>query len=283
MQQNIEIPISYGVLRGLEFNPRASQKVLAVHGWLDNGASFQPLAKFLGDTHLVAVDLPGHGLSDHRAPGVTYHLVDFVMDVLEASRHLDWPRFHLVGHSLGAGISSLLSVTAPECLLSLTLIDGIGPISGREGDAVERLQRAWRARQTPDNRPPRAWPSIEAAVRARLAATPMQPECARLIVTRNLVQTEQGFRWRTDRRVGFPSPVYLSEALVLEFLRSIGVPVQLVRAAQGILPELPFAPDRIAAIAGLRLHDLAGFHHVHMDDPETVARRILPLIEENSG
>ena len=31
--------------------------------------------------HLVALDMPGHGLSSHRPPGVNYHFVDYVTDV----------------------------------------------------------------------------------------------------------------------------------------------------------------------------------------------------------
>ena len=40
--------------------------LIALHGWLDNGASFLPLAPYLADFHLVCVDLPGHGHSDHK-------------------------------------------------------------------------------------------------------------------------------------------------------------------------------------------------------------------------
>ncbi len=36
-------------------------KVLALHGWLDNAASFLPLAAQLPTLDLVMVDLPGHG------------------------------------------------------------------------------------------------------------------------------------------------------------------------------------------------------------------------------
>ena len=29
----------------------------------------------------MALDMPGHGLSSHRPPGVNYHFVDYVTDV----------------------------------------------------------------------------------------------------------------------------------------------------------------------------------------------------------
>ena len=41
--------------------------VLALHGWLDNANSFDALASQLPGVHLIAVDLPGHGLSGSQS------------------------------------------------------------------------------------------------------------------------------------------------------------------------------------------------------------------------
>jgi len=49
-------------------------RLLALHGWLDNAASFDRLAPLLCEHfHIVALDLPGHGRSGHRPPGTWYH------------------------------------------------------------------------------------------------------------------------------------------------------------------------------------------------------------------
>ena len=39
--------------------------VIGLHGWLDNAATFDHIAPALKGVQLVALDLPGHGLSDH--------------------------------------------------------------------------------------------------------------------------------------------------------------------------------------------------------------------------
>ena len=41
--------------------------VIALHGWLDNAASFNALAPLLKDVYVIALDLPGHGHSDAMA------------------------------------------------------------------------------------------------------------------------------------------------------------------------------------------------------------------------
>jgi len=52
--------------------PKTTIRILALHGWLDNCRSFHYLAPRLiekfqpGEAELVAIDLPGHGLSSHR-------------------------------------------------------------------------------------------------------------------------------------------------------------------------------------------------------------------------
>ena len=99
-------------LAALRWHAGAPRRVLALHGWLDNAASFAGLAPRLDGCDTVALDLPGHGRSDHRPPGVHYHFVDFIPDVLAAADYLGWSQFALLGHSLGAGIGCFTAAVA---------------------------------------------------------------------------------------------------------------------------------------------------------------------------
>ena len=115
------------------------EPVLALHGWLDNAASYIPLAS-QWQRPMVALDFSGHGHSDHRPDGVVTHLVDHVRDVLAVADQLGWQRFTLVGHSMGAGIACLFAAAFPERISRLVLIEGLGPPStpgevGRQAQA----------------------------------------------------------------------------------------------------------------------------------------------------
>jgi len=116
--QPFELEVGGTRVAGLR-NSGDGPRVLALHGWLDNAASFVPLAPHLASLQLVAIDLPGHGHSAHLPAGASYTTAAAICHVLDVADALGWDRFSLLGHSMGAGI-------ATSCLssgLQVTLVD----------------------------------------------------------------------------------------------------------------------------------------------------------------
>mgnify|MGYP006388282055 CR=1 FL=1 len=70
------VPLQWQVnnlqLAGLSWGEPGEKPLLALHGWLDNAASFIPLLPLLEKYHVVALDFAGHGGSEHRAAGYDY-------------------------------------------------------------------------------------------------------------------------------------------------------------------------------------------------------------------
>ena len=130
--QEIVLDVSGRRIAARVWGPADGRRILALHGWLDNAASFDRLAPLLEGARIVAVDLPGHGLSEHAPKGCSYHFFDWPADVLAITKALGWFEFDLMGHSMGAGIASLTPALAGGSVKRLILIEGIGPLSRLE-------------------------------------------------------------------------------------------------------------------------------------------------------
>jgi pyruvate dehydrogenase E2 component (dihydrolipoamide acetyltransferase) len=107
--------------------------VVLLHGFGGSGAVWHELAARLGNhATVLAHDVPGHGESlEHPAAGSPGKCADAIRaDLGERG----YQRFHLVGHSMGGAIATLMTLAAPDQVASLTLLapGGFGPeINGR--------------------------------------------------------------------------------------------------------------------------------------------------------
>ncbi len=270
---------------GLELAARAhgppdGVPVLALHGWLDNAATFEPLAPWLDGIRLVALDLTGHGHSDHRPRGCRYHLVDYVDDVLGAADALGWQRFTLLGHSLGGAVATLAAAARPERVDRLALVEALGPLSEAAEALPARLARAVQGRAASRaDRGPRTYTRIEEAIDARRRAGDLDVASARLLVERATASAAGGVRWRSDPRLREPSPQRFTEEQVLAVLAAIRAPTGVVCADHGLLPrDHPDVQQRLASIADVAVHECPGNHHLHMADPGPVATVIGPFV-----
>lgn len=245
--------------------------VLALHGWLDNAASFDALGQVLDGVQLVALELAGHGLSQHRPPGSAYHFVDNIPDVLAAADALGWERFTLLGHSMGAAVASFTAAAMPERIEQLWLIEGLGPVSGSPAHEPERLHRYLRQHASQEKRRTRRYPSLEEAAARRASNGDLSLELALRLAERGTESVEEGLAWRHDPRLTFTSPHYYSEEQVLAVLGAIAVPAGLVIAEQGLLVSRSTTAGRCAAVTGLEVVRLPGGHHLHMEDATAMA------------
>ena len=258
----------------------ARPRLLALHGWLDNAASFDRLAPLLcGHFHIVALDLPGHGRSDHRPAGTWYHYIDYLDDVLAAAAALRWERFGLLGHSLGGTVASVLAAVVPERIERLLLIEALGPLAGDPAQALAQLQRALHQRAALQEKNLRVFADADEAAQARVRANDLSLEAARVLVSRSLKAVDGGFVWSSDPRLTLASPQRFAEAQVLVLLEGIRAPAQLILAD----PPPVFLPPalidaRVARVPDLEVVRIPGHHHLHLEDPEPVARAMLEFV-----
>lgn len=266
------LPVAGTRVAGLRSTPAVSTRVLALHGWLDNAASFVPLAAALPGLDLVAIDLPGHGHSSHMPPGTQYNTPGAICHVLDVADALGWERFTLLGHSMGAGIASLTAAAAPERVERLIAIEALGGLRGPEDETAQRLREHVRAVRALPSKKLRVFSDLAAPVRARMMANQLSEPCARLLVERGVMPVEGGYSWCSDQRLMLPTAMRLSEAQIDNLLAAIECPTQVIYAtpAQSYYPE-PLRSGRIKLLRDGRLDVFPGTHHLHMEHPALVA------------
>ncbi len=271
----IELRTPTLTLAARRWHAGAPTRVLALHGWLDNAASFDALAPLLPDCDIVALDLPGHGRSAHRAPGAWYHFMDYGSDVLAAADALGWERFTVLGHSLGGAIASVFAAGAPERVEALWLIEALGPISTPAARVVDNLRQALRDRVNLAGKSLRVFATREQAMSARRQAGELSEVAARRLIDRGTREVDGGFVWSSDPRLTLTSMIRLTEDQVSAYLAGIECPT-LVIAADPAPPWISSEAmaKRCAQVRDARLVILPGTHHLHLEDPEPVARAI---------
>ena len=271
----LSLQIAGGTIAGLRSGTPGARRVLALHGWLDNAASFVPLAGHLEGVELVAPDLPGHGRSFHLAAGADYSFAGAVNTVLEIADALEWETFSLLGHSMGAGIASMVAAGCPERIERLLAIEALGALPEPAGRTAERLREAVAANRQVDKRPLRVFADHAPAIRARMAANALGEASARLLVERGLKEVDGGFSWSSDPRLTLPTMVRMTPEQVDDLVAGIACPTRVIYAdpPQPYLPE-PDRSRRARLLPQGELVVIMGGHHLHMEQPAEVAAAI---------
>ncbi len=268
----IELNISGLSIACKSWGSPTNPPIIALHGWLDNANSFDPIAYYLqNDYYLIAVDLPGHGHSSHLPEGSNYHFIDGLFIIVEIINALKLEKVHLLGHSLGACLSSIVAGIAPERFLSLSLIEGLGPFTHPAETAWTQLSQYRNYLTQEKIKKPKGYSQFDRATLARALKGYVSLEIAKILCERGLIKKRGLFYWRHDRRLLAPSPLQMTEEQVLSCLRKINVKTYLFWASEGFSFNYELIQKRIKAVQNLQLERMEGGHHIHMEKPEAIA------------
>jgi pimeloyl-ACP methyl ester carboxylesterase len=250
--------------------PADAIPIIALHGWRDNAATFEKLGPLLPSLRIVAIDMPGHGLSSWRDADGEYYIWSYLEEVLAVADALGLQRFSLLGHSMGGAIAALLAGLLPGRVDKLALLDAVGPLATAPEEAPGQLQRALEQAKASNRR--HHYSSFEAAVAAR-AAKGLGMEAATLLGRRGIAQDEKGWYWTLDPRLSRANQLSLTEAHTEVLLRRIECPVLLIAAPDYWPDRREWFERRCAYFRTLRRVDLPGHHHQHLEGqvPEVAA------------
>ena len=240
--------------------------VIALHGWLDNAASFDRLAPVLSGYRIIALDFAGHGYSAHRPAGVRYHELDNVDDVIALADALDLEHFILLAHSWGAGIATYTAGTFPERISKLMLVEGIGSNTSHPNEAPSILRKAVEGLKKADAKRKPVYETRDEAIRARSQAhAGISVDAATQLCSRGLQPVHGGFSWRSDPRLKMSSAIRPTEEMMTAYLQRLTMPVLMICGRHSLLATDPTLQLRADEIPDCRSILLDGNHHLHLE------------------
>jgi len=103
----------------------SSEPILFLHGWAVGTQPYQEILNVLCQRYkVIAPELPGFGKSSKSKLNWDYN--DYANFLIAFLKILNIKKIHLIGHSLGGGISVTLAASMPTFVQSLILVDSTG-------------------------------------------------------------------------------------------------------------------------------------------------------------
>lgn len=288
--EQIEIDIGWGTLRG-KARGSGPRLILGLHGWLDNANTFDLIAPLLPkNVRFLSLDLPGHGLSDHFPPGFIYDPRGYVGAVKKAMIAIDWKKFILLGHSMGAAIGILYTSIFQEDVEAFISIDIIKPWSSAPDEYASQLKKYFF--QYFDNENKAALPALiyqyEELVKKTIEGSKsLDDRGARILLQRGARRTEngEGFILTRDLRAKAYFVGFISLEAWLELAKSITCPLLFIKAKEGHYYETSDLYETMLKAfkqdcKHCCYHEISGKHHIHLTHADTVGVFIKTFLEE---
>jgi len=287
MLKEMRFQLKHTSLAGLEWQSPHSTELLsavALHGWLDNAATFCELFPKMDNMTITSLDLAGHGFSEHRPIGAFYHLWDYALDVIEFLQTQNQSVW-LIGHSMGGTVAMLVAALAPDKVRGLIMLDNIGPITEEPETRVATMQRAVQRMSKFKQNNGTRYKAQEDMITARMDGfTKLGYFASSTLVQRGAYKENDHWVWRHDGKLAFPSPYRMDEESVYSFINKVVCPTFVLIANDGIYKEkADFVESRAKHFSWVKLKWIDGGHHFHLepDTSQRVAEEIRHFIDHN--
>ncbi len=265
--------------------------LLALHGWMDVGASFQfmvdALARAEGEQRCIAApDWRGFGCSSPGG-GDSYWFPDYLgdldalIDALSPTQPVD-----LLGHSMGGNVVMSYAGVRPERVRRLVNLEGFGLPAAPPQQAPKRLLQWLDELKKPAAL--RDYPDAAAVAERLVKTNPRLPADKAAWLATQWAAPDAGGRWHllADAAHKRVNPVLYQADEVIETWARIVAPLLWVEGADTDVakwwgdryPRREFEArlDRVPQVERETLADCG--HMLHHDQPEALAARLLRFL-----
>lgn len=264
------------------WGPPDGRPVFALHGWLDNSGSFDRLIPLLPkNLRIVAVDFPGHGLSDHYPADIMYHFNDCLLAVERLAHHFKWTKFSFIGHSLGGCIGMLYAGIFPEKVEKLVNLDIVRVVTTRPETmnlrlkkTVNKLLKYETAIKSGPEKPFSYETAVEKSINGSFGS--LDRKSCEIMLRRGLRKVDGGYVFTRDRRLHAAPLSFVPKPDQLILAQKVTADVLIIKFKDG--PYFESDEDQQEHIEALKTSsksvkyvEVDGRHHTHLTHPERIS------------
>jgi pimeloyl-ACP methyl ester carboxylesterase len=229
-------------------------------------------ARFADEFRVVAVDLSGHGDSDHRASYAFEQWTEEVIAVAQAG-DIDGPPV-VVGHSMGGFVTIATAALHGDDLSGVIVCDS--PVTAPDPEVESyRLKEAFGR--------PRTYASVDEALE-RFRTVPPQEHYLDFVIDhvarRSLRPVEGGYQWKFDRRI-FEQFAQSMRGVAVPYLPQVHSRFALLRSECGLVTSGigAFMYEALGRVAPVIELPEAG-HHAMLDQPLVLLTALRTLLAD---
>lgn len=264
--------LTLAALSNIDVDATQNTPILCLHGWLDNAASFIPLAQHAPELPLLAIEFAGHGHSSHRSADAQYYFFEWVADIVALCQQQQWHSLTVIGHSMGGMVATALAASFPELVSRLILIDSLGFITDKPEHAAQQLRQGIESRTKFQPSRIRYYDNLQQAAKARQQQSDFNDAEALLLAQRGTTITTKGVYWRADPRLRQQSVYRLTPPQAKTLMSAISCKVLAIVASDGLYQKS--IDEQTPHYKQLTLEKVTGGHHCHMTNAQTVSHLI---------
>ncbi|NNE72423.1 MAG: alpha/beta hydrolase [Acidimicrobiales bacterium] len=265
------IDVAGAAINYLAWGDRDRPGLVFVHGGAANAHWWSYLVPLFADEYrVVALDLSGHGDSDHRV-GERYQLATWTDEVVAVAADAGFSgKPVVIGHSMGGFVTMATAALHPDALAGAIILDS--PVSRPDPEVAA-------ARSTDAFKTPKVYPDIDLAV-SKFRTIPAQknylPYVMDYVGRRSLKPVEGGFTWKFDPNLFMPQR---SEPALL--IPQITCRVAIFGAEHGLVtPDIgQYMYELLGRVAPVIELPSAG-HHMMLDQPLILLTGLRTLIAD---
>ena len=248
--------------------------IVCFHGLSSTSLSFIEIAEALaGEFRLIAIDLPGHGITPAFSDPLHYRMKPFTVWIDEVLHILDIKRFYALSHSWGSVLSLYYLIEHADRVLGTILIDGGYHSKRLYGRSVEE-EVAFYEQDFEDS--VSTWDEfLDVAVYAPNARRSHSLDQAGV----DLVRMEEGrFHWHAFGTTAAAIIRALHHDDVLDFLAEVpltNIQLYVATLPQDQVPIRQQATNLLHEMTQATIHHVPGTGHMlHWDRPDVIIEAI---------